>query len=158
MFVRWQWWGQRRRNSVRQYRSKTPADAYAVLIESVRVDGKARQRHVAYLGGYHRDHDVHYRSWWWHRMTATLDRLGNRIKPADRPRIEAALAKKVRPVTPDEIPAFDLAHQQKMRADYGECRGCYLAWPPGTEGLPPRPHFEAASAWYNTLAAIRGEQ
>ena len=39
MFVRWQWWHQRRRVE-RWYRYNTPADAHAVLVESVRIAGK----------------------------------------------------------------------------------------------------------------------
>jgi hypothetical protein len=63
------------------------ADEYGVLVESVRVNGKPRQRHVAYLGSYHsgpdgilphwrNGPDLHYRVWWW------LDALGNVI-PTD---------------------------------------------------------------------------
>jgi hypothetical protein len=39
--------------------------------------------------------DLHYRAWWWHRMTTKLDALGNVIPADQRPRIEAALAEKV---------------------------------------------------------------
>ena len=67
------------------------------------------------------------------------DKLGNRIPPDQRPRIEAVLAKEVPPVTAAEVTAFDLAHQEKIRAEYGECLGCYLSWPKGTEGVPLRP-------------------
>ena len=35
-----------------------------------------------------------------------------------------------------------LVYQQKFRAENGECRGCSLSWPEGTEGVPPRPQFE----------------
>ena len=140
MFVRWQWWGQRRRKTVRYYWSQ-PADAHAVLVESVRIDGKPRQRHIAYLGSVHHDPDVHYRAWWWHHMTARLDALGNRLPPDERPKIEAALADKVPPVTAAEVAAYDLHRQHDVRVvrGYGECRGCYMRWPPGQAGVPPRP-------------------
>jgi hypothetical protein len=52
-----------------------PPMRYVVLVESVRVNGKPRQRHVAYLGSYHSEPDgilphwrngpdLHYRVWW----------------------------------------------------------------------------------------------
>jgi hypothetical protein len=60
-------------------------------------------------------------------MTTKLDALGNVIPADQRPRIEAALAKKVPKVSAAEITAFDLVYQEKFRAEYGECRGCYLS-------------------------------
>ena len=107
MFVQWQRRDERRRTTNRFVYMYPTADEYAVLVESARVNGKPRQRHVAYLGSYHDDPrdfiplhwrngpDLHYRVWWWHRMTAKLDALGNVIPADQRPRIEAALAKKV---------------------------------------------------------------
>src|SRR6516162_8117512 len=64
MFVRWQWWGDRRRGSERRY-CRDIADAHAILVESTRVDGKPRQRHVAYLGSVHnvyREQTPYYRA------------------------------------------------------------------------------------------------
>jgi hypothetical protein len=120
MFVRWQ-----------KYRNK-PATT-AILVEGVRVDGKPRQRHLAYLGSFRREwvKDTHYRSWWWHHVAERLDRLGNRISPDDRHRIEAALAAKVRRVTAKQVTAYDLREQRKFRAEHGECPGCYPYWPEG---------------------------
>jgi hypothetical protein len=92
MYVRWQWWYQRRRGSELFHRD-TPATGHAILVEAVRIDGKPKQRHIAYLGSVHGEQDVYYRAWWWHRMSAKLDALGNRIPPQDRPRIVAALAR-----------------------------------------------------------------
>ena len=94
MFVRWQYWHQRRRKTERYY-SRAPASAHAVLVESVRIDGKPKQRHIAYLGSFHHEQDVHYRASWWQDVNAKLDALGNRITVEDRLSIEAALAKKV---------------------------------------------------------------
>ena len=106
----------------------------------------------------HTKHDVHYRAWWWHNITAKLDRLGNRISSDDRPRIEAALAKYVKPgVTAKEVKAFDLKHQKRIRAEHGECRWCYINWPPGQAGVPPRPQFDDENPeerWANTIAAV----
>jgi hypothetical protein len=160
MYVRWQWWGDRRRKSIRYYRHEK-ASAYAILVESVRVKGKPTQRHVAYLGSFHsRQRDnIHYRAWWWHDITAKLDRLANRIPSGQRPRIEAALAEKVKPVTAEEVAevtAFDLKHQEEIRARFGECRWCYFNWPPGQAGVPPRPQFEDKPlSFANTLAAVQ---
>jgi hypothetical protein len=142
MYVRWRRLGGRRR--VERCYWNIPIVAHALVVESVSVNGKSRQRHIAYLGGFHHHsaQDVSYRAWWWHRMSAKLDALGKRIPPDQRPRIEAMLAEKVRPVTAEEVTAFDLAHQAQIRAQVGECRACYLQWPEGTAGVPPRPHAE----------------
>ena len=134
MYVRWQWRYERRRSVERRYWSP-PAWGYAILVESVRIDGKPKQRHVAYLGSVHLDQTVHYRAWWWHRIGAKLDALGNRIPADDRPRIEAALAKEVPKVSTDEVAAYALQHGS-------------LDWP----GAPPRP--KKATRWTNTLAAF----
>jgi hypothetical protein len=143
MYVRWRWVGQRRPR-VERCSWHTPAAAHALLVESVSVDGKSRQRHVAYLGVLHNhgEQDVNYRAWWWHRMSAKLDALGKRVPPDQRPRIEAMLAEKVRPVTAEEVTALDLAHQAEIRALLGESGGCYLHWPEGTARVRPRPHSE----------------
>jgi hypothetical protein len=168
MYVRWQRRDERRRTTIRFVYMVPTADEYAVLVESVRVNGEPRQRHVAYLGSYDDDPrdfiplhwrngpDLHYRVWWWHRMTTKLDALGNVIPADQRPRIEAALAKKVPKVSAAEITAFDQVYQEKFRAEQGECRGCYLSWPEGTEGVPPRPEFEC-DGFARVLAAARGE-
>jgi hypothetical protein len=156
MYVRWQYWGQRKRRIERWY-WEPPADARAVLVESARVDGKPKQRHIAYLGPVHFKRDAHYRAWWWHHLTAKLDRLGNRIAK-HRAKIEMALAKNVAPVTAAEVTVFDLQHQQQFRAEHGECRNCYLDWPPGQDGVPPRPpDYDAAPDFSAVLAAVRGE-
>jgi hypothetical protein len=72
-------------------------------------------------------------------MTTKLDALGNVIPADQRPRIEAALAKKVPKVSAAEITAFDLVYQEKFRAEYGECRNCYLSWPQGRSNSSGRP-------------------
>jgi hypothetical protein len=49
-----------------------------------------------------------------------------------------------------------LQHQKKFRAEYGECHGCYLAWPPGQAGVPLRPKMPKApkEKFANTIAAV----
>jgi hypothetical protein len=153
MYVRWQRANDRQGGGY--YRGG--ASAYAVLVESTRVDGKPHQQHVAYLGSVDHKPNVNSRAWWWHDMTAKLDRLGNRLPSDQRSKIEAALAKRVPPVTTAEVTAFDLAHQKEIRTKFGECRNCYYSWPSGTDGVPPRPHFEEQKPWANVIAAVRGE-
>jgi hypothetical protein len=58
--------------------------------------------------------------------------------------------------TAAEVTAFDLVYQEKFRAEYGECRNCYLSWPEGTEGVPPRPQFED-DGFTDVLAVARGQ-
>jgi hypothetical protein len=75
----------------------------AILVESTRVNGKPRQRHIAYLGSIdywalNGKNDVQYRAQWWHNISSKLDALGNRVLPENRRKIEAALAKEVPPV------------------------------------------------------------
>jgi hypothetical protein len=89
-------------------------------------------------------------------MIAKLDALGNVVPADQRPRIEAALAEKVPKVSAAEINAFDLVYQEKFRTEHGECRGCYLSRPEGTEGVPPRPQFKD-DGFAGVLAAARGE-
>jgi hypothetical protein len=78
------------------------------LAESVRIEGRPRQRHIAFLGSikigleWNRDVDTAQRSGFWHHARAVLDRLGNRITLDQRAKIEAALAARVKPLTPEE--------------------------------------------------------
>src|SRR5262245_23010813 len=81
--------------------SKTPGyydtSLSLILAESARIKGEPRQRHIAYLGGITRlgidSHEL--RCYFWDGVTATFDRLGNRVTPADRKRFEAAIADRV---------------------------------------------------------------
>jgi len=100
MFVRWQ---ERHRQGNKYGRADTPK-LRAVVVESVRVDGKPTQRHVAYLGDIDaaRTGIALNRIWFWDAVTDRLDRLGNQITVEDRQRIEAAMAKRVPRPTPDE--------------------------------------------------------
>ena len=45
MFLRWQM----RKSVASRHRESPPVRPVALLVESVRIDGKPRQRHVAYL-------------------------------------------------------------------------------------------------------------
>jgi hypothetical protein len=97
MFIRWQ-----RRVRTRQtligWGDAGDIRWTAILAESVRVDGKPRQRHVAFLGSYVEHHrspagDCLCRAEFWDTVSACLDRLHNRISAVDRKKIEAAIAK-----------------------------------------------------------------
>jgi hypothetical protein len=136
-----------------------PDDAYAILVEGKRINGKPRQRHVAYLGlvRLKPEYSPHYRAWWWRRMNAKLDRLATVLTPADRTKIDAALAVKVPKVSPEEIIAYDREYTQHMHTTRNvplDKPGCYLEWPKGTEGLPPRPEFKK-EPFAGPIAAIR---
>jgi hypothetical protein len=69
----------------------------AIVVESVRVDGKPTQRHIAYLSGITESAIaiVHQRYYFWQDIDDRLTRLSNRIGNDDRCRIQEALAKKV---------------------------------------------------------------
>jgi hypothetical protein len=146
MYVRWRLVRQRRRGE-RGYWN-TPAAAHALLVENVSINGRPRQRHVAYLGVLHKggEQDVNYRAWWWHRISGKLDTLGKRIPLDQRPRIEAMLADKVRPVTAEEITALELAQQAEIRALLGGSRGHYLHEPEGTTVVPAGPDAQGHDA------------
>jgi hypothetical protein len=102
MFIRWQS-RQRQQPSFGRQR-KRDTHWSAILAESVRVDGAPVQRHIAYLGGITESaiKVMAQRCHYWDEASEKLDRLGNRITPADRERIEAAIAEKVPRPTRDE--------------------------------------------------------
>lgn len=82
----------------------------AVLVESHRVDGKPRQRVVAYLAGIRERfvgerEDKHDK--FWRSVDAHLDALG--LDAETRARIEASVAKGVARVTTDNRVEFEAA-------------------------------------------------
>ena len=100
MYVRWQ--RQTRKKCSRMHDHVVPVFLAAILVESHRVDGKPRQRHIAYLGGIQ---DVqlasagHRRTFWRHAQEH-LDGLA--LANAQRRRIEDALARVVARPTEEE--------------------------------------------------------
>lgn len=117
MYVRWK----KRPYSDRQVYDKPPPKGYllsAVLVESRRVNGKPRQRHIAYLGsvdvwlgdplptwlknesvkmmslGAGRDGKVHplHADYFWQAATNMLGMLSGQIDPDTRAVIEAAIS------------------------------------------------------------------
>jgi hypothetical protein len=87
MFVRWQTYQGKRRCCLR-----------AVLVESVWVDGKPRQKHIAVLGSIALDSLGAPEPRFWCEVTSKLKRLGDRIGPEDYERIIASVAAKVGPL------------------------------------------------------------
>jgi hypothetical protein len=96
MFVRW------------QHRTKTRRVVFgrgqagdvrwsAILVESIWIDGRPRQRHIANLGScVEQENTPVHRAEFWKAVTSRLDRLGNKLTAGDRKKIEAAIARKVR--------------------------------------------------------------
>jgi hypothetical protein len=69
----------------------------AIVVESVRTNGKPAQRHVAYLGDITDSaiEAVAQRAWFWDEVRRRLDRLADRMLPEDWKRTEGAVANKV---------------------------------------------------------------
>ena len=84
MFVRWQ-----------KYKSRVSRKKHVqprlLLVEAIRIDGKPRQRHLAYLGSVQADRRDLPK--FWYNVIGKLDRC--RLSPEERNRITAAIAKKV---------------------------------------------------------------
>lgn len=98
MFVRWQ----KYRSVARWHRGEPPITRVkAILVESVLIDGKPRQRHIAFISSYEPE-GLGDRFRFWREARRCLDRLANRITPEDRIKIEAALARRVPPTTPEQ--------------------------------------------------------
>jgi hypothetical protein len=98
MFVRWQ--GRvRTERSDAALREVGDITWNAILVESVHVNGKPQQNHVAYLGSFSTRQAMisAQRVYTWEHMLERLDRLSNRIMPKDRKKIEAATASKLGP-------------------------------------------------------------
>jgi hypothetical protein len=90
MFVRW-----KRRPMSRRGTPTGEKALSAVLVESVRVDGRPRQRIISHLGTIQEHGLPHF----WHQVdfwkAATLKLDGAGLTPDERSAIEAALAKVV---------------------------------------------------------------
>ena len=103
MYVRWQ-------RKKRVDRNKWGRLLCAVLVESRRVDGEPRQRTVAYLGGIREgcvERFLGHHACFWRDVTQRLDHLGDDLAPAEREKVEEALAKRVRRLTESEFAEFD---------------------------------------------------
>jgi hypothetical protein len=94
MFIRWQ---SRQRKRALFGRHKSDTHWSAILADSVRIDGKPRQRHIAYLAGFTESaaRIPAQQRFVWERIEKRLKRLRKRIPAKDRQAIMAALIKKI---------------------------------------------------------------
>jgi hypothetical protein len=115
MYVRWQLYRSQARNRSHRERNDKHARLKAILVESVRIDGKPQQKHIAFLSSTSIDGGDRPR--FWYEVTTKLDRLSNRLSPADRKQIVAAIAKKVggQPMTKAQLVQFERLRAQPLR-------------------------------------------
>jgi len=93
MYVRWQQYRSQARDQRQRERNDQRARLKATLVKNVRINGKPRQKHVAFLGSMSIDGSDRPR--FWYDVTTRLTRLSNRLSPAEREQIGAAIAKRV---------------------------------------------------------------
>ena len=93
MFVRWQEYKSRAKSRrLRVFRKKHGQHRLrAMLVETVRIDGKPHQRYLAYLGSVQADRRDRPR--FWYDVTRKLDQ--RRLSREERNRIKSAIAKKI---------------------------------------------------------------
>jgi hypothetical protein len=110
MFVRWQLYKSQARNRHRRAHNDKHARLRAILVEGVRVDGKPRQKHIAFLGSIPIDGNERDREILWCRVTTALDHIG-RLSPQERRKIATAVAQRVpgKLSTKQEIAAWERA-------------------------------------------------
>ena len=122
MFIRWQ---SRKRNIYYSHWGRK-ADPYgdvhwnAVLVESLRIDGEPRQKHIANLCGFteHQVKGPYQQVYVWEHAIEVLDRLNNQITPEERRQFETALADRIgrRKPTKREIAATHKAAAANLKA------------------------------------------
>jgi hypothetical protein len=117
MYIRWQ---SRKRNRAKFGGGHQDIGWSAILVESVRVDGKPKQQHVAYLAGFTESaiaaHPAQQR-FVWDRIEDKLKRLGNRISDEDRDAIVKAVIQKIgKPPTKAQRDALDRSREEFMGA------------------------------------------
>ena len=93
MYVRWQQYRSQARDQRQRERNDQRARLKATLVKNVRINGEPRQKHVAFLGSMSIDGSDRPR--FWYDVTTRLARLSNRLSPAEREQIGAAIAKRV---------------------------------------------------------------
>jgi hypothetical protein len=128
MYVRWQ---SRKKTRPMFFGRGATGDVYwgAVLVESIRIDGRPTQKHIASLTYIYESSltnsssncSIVERAEFWDRLTKRLDRLGNRVSADDRKKIETAIALKVDRPTKKEREDAD-RRVAKILADMGPDR------------------------------------
>ena len=138
MFVRWQI---HRSQALDHWHCKLNderARFSAVLVETVRVDGRPRQQHIAFLGSTTVNAKDHLG--FWCQVTERLDRLSNRLTPQDRKQIVAAIAKRLGRRRPAKT------HIERRRQAVNAIRGRRPARPGiSSTGLDLDPRRDAAA-------------
>ena len=132
MYVRWH---SRKRRSQKffmgEWLNEEGSDMHwaAILVETVHIDSKPAQRHLAYLGGIVESAITFaaQRRYFWNSVYERLDQLATQITTDDRRRIETAVALKV--------PRLSREEHEASVADY------YSLWPEGG-GSPQPPYRE----------------
>jgi hypothetical protein len=126
MFVRWQLYHSQALNHRHREQNDKRARLKAILVESVRVDGKPRQRHIVFLGSISIDQIGKPGGRFWYDVTRRLNGLGKRVTPADRKRIGRAIAKKVggQLMTPAELKQWERETERMLnpavvRSEFG---------------------------------------
>jgi hypothetical protein len=140
----------------------------AVLVEASRVNGKPRQRHIAYLGTYpgwlllikNDEDNVHRRAWFWHDITQRLASLD--LTAEQRSHIKTLVAKRVPKPTTAEITAYDQTERARRR-EWWIQRGeeppphIWVNWPPRTRGVVKPPPRKGPNLFPNVIAAVQGK-
>jgi hypothetical protein len=122
MFIRWQ---SRKRKLYFSYWGTKGGDPYgdvhwnAVLVESQRIDGEPRQKHIANLCGFTEQQmkSSYQQVYVWERAIEVLNRFNNQITPKERRQFEAALAGRIgrRKPTKREIAATHKAAAASLK-------------------------------------------
>lgn len=119
MFVRWQQYRSQALDDWQRKRNDRRARLKAILVESVRINGRPTQKHVAFLGSVIVDDvdDGVGLTRFWYDVTRRLNGLRDRMSPDQRKRIEASLAKRVngRLLTKAELNAFERQREETLR-------------------------------------------
>ena len=97
MFIRWH-------KRQRSRSGKNDAHWGVALTEATRINGKPRQRHIAYLGSFTEQgiDSVHQRGRFWDLVNTRLHALADRLTDEDRTRIIGEIASRVPVPTPAE--------------------------------------------------------
>jgi hypothetical protein len=170
MFVRWQTYRSQALYPWRAEQNDRRARLEAILVESVRVDGKPRQKHIAFLGSIQSDdpkmttgNSDHAQFWrrmsanskayFWRDVTLKLKRLGNRIGPEDHDRIVASIAAKVGggPLTEAELEQLKRAGEAFLESLGTALAGQGRAPRPARRQRPLRDRVEEAGRKYAEL-------
>jgi hypothetical protein len=112
MFIRWQ----KYRSVAKWHQGEPPIKRVkAVLVESARIDGKPRLKHIAFIESYEEGglDQISTRSNFWRRARKRLKQL--KLTAQQRREVEAMLAKRVKPTTKRQDAAYDL----EMKAMWG---------------------------------------